>query len=235
MRVGAADSQAPPGVSAHRRRRQGRRWPGWLRALTFGLSILLTAAVVSALILGSSYQPVASGGAGARVAGQIVSQRTNDLPPMAGQIYLPPQKAASGAILVSLTNTGPYPVTILAATLNFPYQNHFLDLHAEPVQDTGQATYSQSPGPGSAGGGSAVAGAVLRPGEYMMIRLPVTATGCWTNSGSYVVISSFWVRFRFAFWTRLVQVSWINQHDQSAGAIITHEPEPASQGGICRY
>lgn len=228
MRVGAVDS--PTGQQQSRNYRRRGRVPRWLKALAFVLSILLTAAVVSGVVMGVGYQPVATGGIGAQLAGGIVSRRINDTPPMPGQIYLPAQKAASGTLRVSLTNTGSQAVTILAATLNYPYQGQPADIHALPLHDAGLATYAPTYGRGS---GGPLAGLTLQPGEVITITLPVTEAGCWTKSRSYVVVDSFWVRYKFAFWTHLTQVLWTGPRDQSSGAIVTQEPEPASQGGTC--
>lgn len=229
MKVGAVDSAAERAAAPGHQRGQRTRFPRWLRATAFGVSILLTAAVISVLILGPSYQPVASGGLGVRLTGQIVTQRVSDKPALAGQIYLPPQKAADGTITVTLTNKGPFPVTILSATLNYPYQVRPAGMHPLPLDDTGTATFS----PLSGTGGGTVAGSVLAPGAVVSVRLPVTAASCWTNSGSYVVISRFWVKYKVAFWTHLVQVSWTSPQGQPGG-IVTNEPELASQGGICQ-
>jgi len=35
------------------------------------------------------------------------------------------------------------------------------------------------------------------------------------------------------FWTHLVQIWWTSPYDQSEGAIIAHEPETQSRGGVC--
>ena len=53
------------------------------------------------------------------------------------------------------------------------------------------------------------------------------------TSGGYSIQSSFWVKVKFLWWTHLVEIWWTSLYDQSEGAIIAHEPEPASQGGLC--
>jgi hypothetical protein len=44
---------------------------------------------------------------------------------------------------------------------------------------------------------------VLHPGQHIVIRLPVTTAGCWMTSGGHSVQFTFWVRFKFLFWTHL--------------------------------
>ena len=152
MSVGATEGTTPPGVvnrtagaGRHRRRR-------WLTVLVVGFLLVLIAAVVTGLNLGASYQPVAFGGAGGGLTGSIVSRHVNNFAPMQGQIYVPPQDVASGAYYVSLTNAGPYPVTIESATLNNPGFTAPPDTEAQPLRDSGRATYwplAGTPGSGT--------------------------------------------------------------------------------------
>lgn len=233
MSIGAAAGTTPPGVTdgtATAGRRPRRRW---LTIVVAGLLLVLIAAVVAALELGAAYQPLAFGGAGGGLTGHIVSRRVNNFPPMDGQTYVPPQKAANGAYYVSLTNTGPYPVTIESATLNNPRYEAAPDRRAQPLRDSGHATYWPLAGQPGAGKGTPLHGAQLRPGQYIVIRLPVTTAGCWMTSGGYSILSTFWVKEKFLIWTHLVQIWWTSPYDQSEDAIIAHEPQPASQGGLC--
>jgi hypothetical protein len=140
MGTGAVEGTTPPGVT------DGIAIPGrqrrrWLMVVALGLLAVLIAAVVAGLNLGASYQPLAFGGAGGGLTGNIVSKHVNNVAPMEGQTYVPPQRAASGAYHVSLTNTGPYPVTIESATLNNPNYTAAPDLQAQPLRDRGHATY----------------------------------------------------------------------------------------------
>jgi hypothetical protein len=233
MSIGAVEGTTPPGASdgsAIGGRRRRRRW---LKFVPLGLLPVLIAAAVAGPELGASYQPLTFGGAGGGLTGHIVSRHVNNFAPMDGQIYVPPQKVSSGAYYVSLTNTGPYPVTIESATLNNPDYTVAPDLAAQPLRDSGHATYWPLSGNVGVGHGTPLAGAVLHPGQYIVIRLPVTTAGCWMRSGGYSVQFSFWVRFRFLFWRHLVPIWWTSPYDQSEGAIIAREPEPASRGGLC--
>jgi hypothetical protein len=159
----------------------------------------------------------------------MITKRVNNFEPMNGQTYLPPQRPASGGLYVSLTNNGPLPVTIESASLNPPYAQDPVDRQAQPLRDTGAATYW--PESGQNGPGRRLAGLVLRPEQYILVRLPVTTAGCWMPANGYAVLFTFWVRVRFLGWTHLVQIWWTSPFDQSEGAIISHQVAPASHGG----
>jgi hypothetical protein len=101
------------------------------------------------------------------------------------------------------------------------------------LRDTGAATYWPQAG-FRAGPGTRLVGLLLRPGEVIVVRLPVTTAGCWMPAHGYAELFSFWVRVRFhQIWTHLVQIWWTSPFNQDEGAIIAHEPELASQGGVC--
>jgi hypothetical protein len=233
MSVGAVDGTTPPGVMDSAAIAGPRRRRRWLKVLALGLAFVLIAAVAVALVLGASYQPVGFGGEGPGLTGQIVSRQVNNFAAMGGQFYIPPQKVARGAVIVSLTNTGPYPVTIESATLNDPDFTAAPALQAEPLRDTGPATYWPMGGNPGVGGGTRLAGTLLGPGQDIVIRLPVTTAGCWMRSESYTTLFHFWVKVKFLFWTHLVPIWWTSPYDQSEGAFIAREPQPASQGGLC--
>jgi hypothetical protein len=206
-----------------------RRWPA-LVALT--LVLVVTAAVIVGLSLGAAYQPVGLGNSPANLIGHMVTKHVDNFAPMTGQTYLPPQRPASGGLYVSLSNGGPLPVTIESASLNPPYAQGPIDRQAQPLRDTGTATYWPQTG-SQTGPGTRLAGLVLRPGQYILVRLPVTTAGCWMPAHGYVVLFTFWVKVKFLEWTHLVEVWWTSPFDQSEGAIIAHEPEPVSHGGGC--
>ena len=234
MSTGMIGGASPPGtanrggtaVTAPGRK---RRWPVWV-ALALGL--VLAAAVVAGLSLGAAYQPVGLGNSGGALIGHLVTRHVDNFTPMTGQTYLPPQRPGSGGLYVSLSNSGPLPVTIESASLNPPDAQGPVFRQAQPLRDAGAAAYWPEAG-SQAGPGTRLAGAVLRPGQYILVRLPVTTAGCWMPSHGYAVLSTFWVKVKFLLWTHLVQVWWTSPFDQSEGAIIAHEPEPASQGGVC--
>ena len=222
---GAADS----GAAAVSPGRRGRRWLA-IAALTVGL--VLVASAVTGLLLGSRYQPVGLGNSGGHLAGRMITRQVNNFAPMTGQEYLPPQRAARGGVYVSLTNNGSLPVTIESASLNPPSAQGPVYRQAQPLRDTGEATYWPQSEFGS-GPGARLAGLVLRPAQVIMVRLPVTTAGCWTPEGGYAELFTFWVTVRFWRWTHLVQIWWTSPFNQDEGAIISHAPEPASRGGVC--
>ena len=234
MSAGMVDGVIPPGaadsvaatVPPPRRR---RRWPV-VAALATGL--VLIAAFITGMTLGAHYQPVGLGNSGGGLIGHMITKPVNNFAPMNGQTYLPPQRPASGGLYVSLTNNGPLPVTIEAASLNPPYAQGPIERQGQPLRDTGVATYWLQAGFQN-GPGKRLAGLVLRPEEVIVVRLPVTTAGCWMPAHGYTVLFTFWVRVKFLHWTHLVQIWWTSPFDQSEGAIISHEPEPASQGGVC--
>jgi hypothetical protein len=235
MSTGMIDGAGPPGavtsgaasVSPARRRRR------WLAVAALAAGLVLVAAVIIGLALGAHYQPVGLGNSGGHLGGRIITRQVDNFAPMAGQTYLPPQPPASGGLYVSLTNNGPLPVTIESASLNPPYAQGPVDRQAQPLRDTGAATYWPQSG-FRTGPGTRLAGLVLRPGQVIVVRLSVTTAGCWMPAHGYSELFTFWVKVRFWHWTHLVQIWWTNPYDQSEGAIISHEPEPASQGGVCR-
>src|SRR5260221_12223786 len=110
------------------------------------------------------------------------------------------------------------------------YAQSPIDRQGQPLRDTGVATYWPQAGFQN-GPGKRLAGLALRPEEVVVVRLPVTTAGCWMPAHGYTVLFTFWVRVKFLHWTHLVQIWWTSPFDQSEGAIISHEPEPASQGG----
>jgi hypothetical protein len=195
--------------------------------------VLLLAALITGNELGSSYQPVAFGNMGAGLSGHFVWRQVDNFGPMEGQRFLPIQRSATGRVFVSLTNTGQLPVTIVAASLNPPWAQGPVDRQAQPLRDAGQATYWPEFGSNFTGPGSRLAGLVLRPDQYIAVQLPVTTAGCWMPTSGWSLIESFWVTTRFMGWTHQVEVWWTNPYSEDEGAILAHEPEPASMGGVC--
>jgi hypothetical protein len=236
MSTGIFDGVSPPGekdsgaVSVPPSPRRRRVLVGAVVAL----GLVLVAAVITGLALGARYQPVGFGNAGGGFDGHIVTRHVNGFASMTGQTYLPPQRSTSGGMYVSLANNGPLPVTIESASLNPPWAQGPIDRQGQVLRDTGAAaTYWPEAGYSGSGRGSRLAGLVLRPGQYILVRLPVKTPGCWMPAHGYTVLFAFWVKVRFAYWTHLVPIWWTNPYDQSEGAVVAHEPEPASQGGVC--
>src|SRR6266571_8201673 len=220
MSTGTIGGVGPPGAvdSGVAAVSPARRWRRWLAIAALAVGLVLVATVITGLELGARYQPVGFGNSGGHLAGHMITRQVDNFSPMTGQTYLPPQRPASGGLYVSLTNSGPYPVTIVSASLNAPDAQAPVFRQAQPLRDTGTATYW--PETGVNGPGARLAGLVLRPVQYILVRLPVTTAGCWMPAKGYAVLSTFWVKVKFLYWTHLVQISWTSPFDQSEGAII---------------
>ena len=236
MSTGISDGVSPPGTKDSGSV-SGPQFPRRRRVLigvALALGFVVIAAVITGTALGAHYQPVGFGNMGGGIHGDIVTRPVNNFTPMQGQTYLPPQQSATGGMYVSLTNDGPLAVTIESASLNPPWAQGPIDRQGQALRDTGEAaTYWPEPGYTGKGRGERLAGLVLRPGQYILVRLPVKTAGCWMPAHGYSVLFAFWVKVRFAYWTHVVQIWWTSTYDQSEGAIVAHEPESASQGGVC--
>jgi hypothetical protein len=220
--VAAAMPSPGAGESARARSRLRRRW-----LLGAGGGLVLAAGLVVAMMLGAAYQPVTYGAVVPGVQGPVQVRIVNNFEHMRGQIYIPPQPAAHGALSVSLTNTGPYAVTIESVSMPL-YPNALNDL-------TSPATYVPLAGdnPKQATGSSPhIAGATLRPGENVGIRIPFRTPSCWMGGRS--IVSTFLVTTKFLWWTHTFAVSWTLPSDPNGGAIISQLPDPnADPGALC--
>jgi hypothetical protein len=197
--------------------RPRRRW------LLGSATLLLAAALLAAVLLSAAYQPVRYGDDAAAVQGPVSSsiRAVNTFGNMRGQLYIPPQHAADGTLLVSLANTGPYPVTIESVSMP-SYPNALND-------QTGPATYLLLPPIGvrpkmPTASSPKIAGATLRPGTDVLIRIPFRTPGCWMSGGS--TVSSFLVTATFLWWTHTFAVSWTPPWDPNGGAIMSQLPNP---------
>src|SRR6266704_801521 len=143
MSTGTIGGVGPPGAvdSGAAAVSPARRWRRWLAIAALAVGLVLVATVITGLELGARYQPVGFGNSGGHLAGHMVTRQVDNFAPMTGQTYLPPQRPASGGLYVSLTNNGPLPVTIESASLNSPYAQDPIDRQAQPLRDTGPATY----------------------------------------------------------------------------------------------
>lgn len=226
--AGPPGAAAPPGTAVAPPPRH-RRWPIWTALAT---GSVLIAALITGTAFAARYQPAGPDGSPANLTGRLVTRQVNDSLTLTGQAYLPPQRPTTGAVYVNLTNNGPFPVTIESASLNPPFAQAPHDRQNQSLRDTGPATYQPAYGHQS-WPGTRLAGLVLRPRQHITVRLPVTTAGCWLPDG-YQYLSEFWVTTKFLLWTHQVPVTWTDPADSDEGAIVSHEPMPPSQGGICR-
>jgi P pilus assembly chaperone PapD len=145
-----------------------------------------------AIVLGATYQPVTYGMAAAAVQGPVSVRIVNDFGGLRGQIYIPPQPATDGALLVSLTNTGPYRVTIESVSI---IANGEPSYPTALNNQTGPATYvplaAPGLGPQVTGSSPKIADVTLRPGENVLIRIPFRTPICWGAGRS--MVSDVWV------------------------------------------
>jgi hypothetical protein len=98
---------------------------------------------------------------------------------------------------------------------------------------TGPATYAPMAASGMpprlTGSSPPVAGATLRPGENILIRIPFRTPGCWDTGRS--VVGSFWVTTKFLWWTHTFAVSWTPPGNLDDRAIVSQLPDP--NGSLC--
>jgi hypothetical protein len=194
--------------------------------------MLLVAELAIAVTFGATYQPVTYGQVAVAIEGTVQTRIVNNFGYMTGQLDIPPQPARNGALIVSLTNTGPYPVTIKSVGIladNEPaglvnaveYQNG--PVTYVPETPNGALVTSSSP---------KIAGAILRPGEDAAIRIPFRTPACWLPR-SRILVSSFWVTTKFLWRTSTFAVYWTRADDPNGNAIMSLIPYPG--GGSSRF
>jgi hypothetical protein len=226
-------ADAPPAITTF------SRWhgPWWLRprqrAMLGLAALVLAAGLVVALIVGATYQPVTYGMGAEAVQGQVSIRAVNDFGGMALQTYIPPQPAADGALIVSLTNTGSYPVTIEWVGVAPAGQRISSTALSEQA---GPATYIPLAATGLApqvvtGTSPKIAGVTLRPGMNFLVRIPFKTPACWYTGRS--IVRTFWVSTKFFWWTHNFAVSWTSPRDPNDGAILSQIPDANGRPGSC--
>jgi hypothetical protein len=201
---------APGEKRVHQERGRRRNWRGWWVLAVAGLLLaVILGAGAGGAVFASSYQPVSYGIGGSAIEGGTVVVRQSD---SNGQKYLPRQPAATGNLIVSLRNTGPYAVTIRSVSL------------PSVLMDNGPATYVSLAAnrPVVTGTSPRIAGAVLRPGGDILVRIPFRTPSCWRPG--HVVLTNFFVTTRYWIWTRRFAVSFVDYPAQSDGKIYTPTP-----------
>lgn len=197
--------------------RPRRRW--WLIALG-GLSVVLLAV---AGVLAGTYRPVAFGGvAGGSFPGlpagaglRLVNGGSN------GKLYVPPQRGVF-TITESVRNSGPLAVTIEAVTATRPAEP---GVRPWPLLTAGQAMYVPEYGPRPKKG-HPVAGLSLRPGQAIMVGIPVRMSyACYVPNG-WTGVNVFYVKERFLIFTHWVAIP-------VGSPVVFHEPEPRSSRMVC--
>jgi hypothetical protein len=226
--TGAVETPGPgAGESAKSRPRRRRRW------LVGTGGLFLVAALVVAMMLGTAYQPVTYGMGAVAVQGPVSIRTVNDFEGLRGQMYIPPQPATSGALIVSLANAGSHPVTIESVSI---IANSEPSYPTALNDQTGPATFVPLAATGLVpqltGSSPRIADTTLRPGENVLIRIPFRTPSCWFAGRS--IVSSFWVTTRFLWFTHTFAVSWTGPGGLYDGAIMSQVPDPnGGAGSLC--
>jgi len=138
-----------------------------------------------------------------------------------GDIYVPPQHGVF-TVVESIQNSGRAAVTIEAVTVLRPDQTA---VTAWPPTPAGQVLYLPGDGPRPASG-RPVAGLSLRPGQSIVVGIPVRLRGaCYVPNG-WSGLSTFYAKERFAFFTHWVPIP-------VGTPLIFHEPEAGGPGMVC--
>jgi len=213
----------------------GRRWP---RLVALIAGTVAVGGLIAASVFAARYQPVVFGGGYRGPLGpHLISRHVNQTGGMEGQSYLPPQPAEHGSFLISLANTGPYPVTIESLRLLPPGLPASAINYGRPLRIVGEPTYTledlrrgqRPPGP------RRLAGAVLSPRESIYVRVPFVTARCWLPNTT-TSVTGIWVTTRWLLFTRQVLISWTDPADTTQGAIISSEgfaSPRAAPGLVC--
>ena|SRR5215472_470169 len=129
---------------------------------------------------------------------------------------------ACSQFVESIQNSGRAAVTIEAVTVLRPDQTA---VTAWPPTPAGQVLYLPGDGPRPASG-RPVAGLSLRPGQSIVVGIPVRLRGaCYVPNG-WSGLSTFYAKERFAFFTHWVPIP-------VGTPLIFHEPEAGGPGMVC--
>jgi hypothetical protein len=225
--VSAADPDLLPagsvpeaGAPAGNRRRV-RKW----RVAISVFAVLVAGAAIVLGVLAGTYQPLGLDGVEyGPVAGMPpwAAVRVNTFGNETGQLYVGP-RTGPFTIEGNVTNTGPEPVTITAATVaesgtsTFPY----------PLVITGQAKWftlgGDLPGvlsPGCINRACPLTGLRLQPGVTVAIALPVRFVYSCFESDSATSLTGFQVREQFGPFSHWVTIAFPTPY-------LFREPEPS--------
>jgi hypothetical protein len=188
---------ADPETDSAGRRGRFRWW--WL----LPPAALAVAAIVILTMLAATYQPVASGAfSGLSLVpglphGQGV-RWVNTFGATDGDLYVPPQRGPF-TLSTSITNTGTHAVTIEGVSL-LGTDGHW------PVIPIGPARYYLVKGGPGQPALHLLRNVTLRPGDMMVIGIPVRAAAPCARKNDWTSIDSFLVRERFLSFTHTVPV-----------------------------
>jgi hypothetical protein len=225
----AQDAGEPPSATSPVQR---RRHP-WRRRALIALGALLAAAVTVLGVLAGTYQPLGFGdqwGIGFPGLPDGTGVRdVNTFGDQTGQVYVPPQ-AGVFAVMESVYNNGPKPVTIEAVSILSPEKqasaargiSPWPVIPAGPVRWMFEIQGLPHTGPVS---GRSVAGVTIPPGQGMTLGIPLRLSygGVCYVAGGWVSLDTFYVKERFGPFTHWVTV-------QFPEPLRMREPE--SRGGV---
>lgn len=190
----------------------GRRRHPWHRRILLGLGALLVATVTVLGVLAGTYQPLQFGGStGIRFTGLPTatgSTFVNTFGGQPGDSYIPPQ-AGPFTVVLSLSNSGPEPVTIEAVSMLSPQQQaeQAQGVSPLPLVPAGRARWlPETYRAGQAG--KPLDGLSLAPGQDIIVGLPVRMHGRCYDPGGFASLSTFYVKVRFGFFSRWVAVQF---------------------------
>jgi hypothetical protein len=100
------------------------------------------------------------------------------------------------------------------------------------LTDAGPVTYSPEFSE-PAGHSGTLPDAVLAPGQYIFLRIPVVSARCWVTN-SWTAVTSFWVTAKYLLWTHHLQIDWTGTGTGTgfpSDAIVAREAIPAGANG----
>jgi hypothetical protein len=192
------------------------------------LGALIAAAVVVLAVLAGTYQPIQFGGGTGVVFTGLPTAKgdafVNTFGARQGDRYIPPQ-AGAFAIVVSISNAGPEPVTIEAVTMLSPQEQADQARGAAPWPLTPAGRPRWLPDNYRLGqAGRPIAGLSLAGRQNIVVGIPVRMSGVCHDPAGFIGLDVFYVKERFLFFTRWVAVTF--QPD-----LLMHNPSNPSGPG----
>lgn len=209
----------PPRELEGGERRRRRRWP-WVVGSGFVVLMLIAFGILVRFAAG--YQPLRFGGmSGSHYQGLPVGHGIRDVNTFLGQTgqeYVPLQGGAF-SILTSLSNNGPYSVTVLAVSVQGASEGFHW-----PLTPAGAVRYRPLYEPETLKAGTLAKPFSLAPQQYVVIGIPVRFSDFCTEPGAWTSLDHYWVEERFLSFSKWVPIS-IGQ------TILMNEPLARSAGG----
>jgi hypothetical protein len=194
-------------------------------------ALVLGAAAIVVTIQASAYQPL-------RMWGLLIgcpygvhcgegTRTVNTFGAQTGEFYIPPQHGTF-AVSVSLTNSGPFAVTIEAVSMRPPHPGY-----PWALTPAGPALYwtirmtTGNPDPGLP-----IAGRVLKPGDGVYVAIPVQTPRCYLPR-AWQVLDDFYVKERFGPFTKWARIPMMQPMMPPLLLHAPAEPPKPAHGVIC--